>query len=64
MNAWDAVERYERGELATFYDRLKEFSSSGYALAMNDTTYYKLNAGRNPNYPRRRERGSCGANIS
>ncbi|HDS1748416.1 hypothetical protein [Pseudomonas sp. M2] len=55
--------KYERSELAIIYDRLKEFSSSGYALAMNDTVYYKLNVGRNPNYPRRCKFGDCGADI-
>lgn len=53
----------ERSELAIIYDRLKEFSSSGYALAMNDTAYYKLNVGRNPNYPRRCKFGPCGADV-
>ncbi|NWC83671.1 ATPase [Pseudomonas putida] len=55
--------KYERSELAIIYDRLKEFSSSGYALAMNDTVYYKLNVGRNPNYPRRCKFGPCGADV-
>lgn len=55
--------KYERGELAIIYDRLKEFSSSGYALAMNDTVYYKLNFGRDPNYPRRCKFGPCGADV-
>ncbi|MGO0629165.1 hypothetical protein ACTORR_03715 [Pseudomonas sp. SAR267] len=56
--------KYERNELAIIYDRLKEFGSSGYALAMNDTVYYKLNVGRNPNYPRRCKFGPCGAGIA
>ncbi|MGE8114438.1 hypothetical protein [Pseudomonas sp. NPDC086566] len=55
--------KYERSELAIIYDRLKEFGSSGYALAMNDTVYYKLNVGRNPNYPRRCKFGPCSADI-
>ena len=55
--------KYERSELAVIYDRLKEFGSYGYALAMNDTVYYKLNVGRNPNYPRRCKFGPCGADI-
>lgn len=55
--------KYERSELAIIYDRLKAFSSSGYALAMNDTFYYKLSVGRNPNYPRRCKFGPCGADI-
>lgn len=55
--------KYERSELAMIYDRLKEFSSSGYALAMNDTVYYKLSVGRNPNYPRRCKFGPRGADI-
>ena len=55
--------KYERSELAMIYDRLKEFSSSGYALAMNDTIYYKLSVGRNPNYPRRCKFGPCDADI-
>lgn len=55
--------KYKRSELALIYDRLKEFSSSGYALAMNNTVYYKLSVGRNPNYPRRCKFGPCGADI-
>jgi hypothetical protein len=55
--------KYKRSELAIIYDRLKEFSSSGYALAMNNTVYYKLSVGRNPNYPRRCKFGPCGADI-
>ncbi|MBF8659924.1 ATPase [Pseudomonas putida] len=55
--------KYERSELAIIYDRLKDFSSSGYALAMNDTAYYKLSVGRNPNYPRRCKFGPCDADI-
>lgn len=53
----------ERSELAIIYDRLKEFSSSGYALAMNDTVYYKLSVGLNPNYPRRCKFGPCDADV-
>ena len=56
--------KYKRSELAIIYDRLKEFGSSGYALAMNDTVYYKLNVGRNPNYPRRCKFGPCGAGVA
>jgi len=55
--------KYERSELAIIYDRLKEFSSSGYALAMNDTVYYKLSVGLNPNYPRRCKFGPCDADV-
>lgn len=55
--------KHKRSELAIIYDRLKEFSSSGYALAMNNTVYYKLSVGRNPNYPRRCKFGPCGADI-
>ncbi|AZE72290.1 hypothetical protein C4K00_2061 [Pseudomonas synxantha] len=53
----------KRSELAIIYDRLKDFSSYGYALAMNDTIYYKLNVGRNQNYPRRCKFGPCSADT-
>lgn len=55
--------RYERSEVAMIYDRLKEFSSSGCALAMDDMVYYKLSVGRNPSYPRRCKFASCGADV-
>jgi hypothetical protein len=46
-------------ELAVIYDRIKLEVSWGYALAMNDSSYYKLNHGPNPHYPRRCTFGPC-----
>lgn len=46
-------------ELAMIYDRLKKTISWGYALAMNDTSYYNLNRSANPNYPTRCAFGPC-----
>lgn len=46
-------------ELAIIYGRLKETSSWGYALAMNDTIYYNINRISNPYYPQRYMFGPC-----
>ncbi|WP_449104525.1 hypothetical protein [Pseudomonas mohnii] len=46
-------------ELTVIYDGLKSGIAWGYALAMNDTYYYRLNSLANPNYPGRCAFGPC-----
>ncbi|OWP49776.1 ATPase [Pseudomonas nitroreducens] len=48
-------------ELAAIYDRIRTEVAWGYALAMNDSMYYQLNTGVNPNYPQRCTFGPCEA---
>ncbi|SEN66215.1 hypothetical protein SAMN04487857_1333 [Pseudomonas sp. ok272] len=47
-----------KAELATIYDRLKSDVTWGYALAMNDSAYYKCNTGHNAHYLQRCTLGS------
>ncbi|MDU9394717.1 hypothetical protein [Pseudomonas sp. zfem002] len=56
----DADLQREKERVFEVFDCLKEDVSFGYALAMNNTIYYKLNAGDNPNYSRCLSAGACG----
>jgi len=49
-------------EIVSIRQRLKMEISWGYALAMNDTWYYKLNSMANPHYPRRCMFSPCDEN--
>lgn len=51
-------------ELMQVYNRLKKTSAIGYALAMNNTSYYKFNSGPNYNYPQRCIFGPCASESS
>lgn len=51
-------------ELMLVYNRLKKTSAIGYALAMNNTSYYKFNSGPNYNYPQRCVFGPCASASS
>ncbi|MGO4005130.1 hypothetical protein ABVN23_29200 [Pseudomonas fluorescens] len=46
-------------QLVAIYGNLKSEVAWGYALAMNDTFYYRLNSAQNPSYPARCEFGPC-----
>jgi len=52
-----------REELAAIYNGLKINPALGYALAMNDTVYYRLNSISNPNYPVRCLFGPCAEQL-
>ncbi|MBH1928636.1 ATPase [Serratia rubidaea] len=53
-------------ELSEIYGRLKSERelSWGYALAMNNTSWYNLNRAPNPHFPQRCEFGPCEATIT
>ncbi|MBC3948674.1 ATPase [Pseudomonas folii] len=53
-----------RQELVQVYNRLKKTSAIGYALAMNNTSYYKFNNEPNYNYPQRCVFGPCASDSS
>jgi hypothetical protein len=46
-------------EIAVIYNNLKAEIAWGYALAMNDTVYYRLNSSPNPHYPTKCSFGPC-----
>ena len=46
-------------QITSIYNSLKAEISWGYALAMNDTAYYRLNSVSNPHYPVRCTFGPC-----
>ncbi|MFJ4431344.1 hypothetical protein ACIPZG_10260 [Pseudomonas sp. NPDC089395] len=48
-----------KNELVSIRQRLKTEIAWGYALAMNDTWYYRLNSASNPHYPQRCHFGPC-----
>ena len=46
-------------QLVAIYGNLKSEVAWGYALAMNDTFYYRLHSAPNSSYPARCEFGPC-----
>ena len=48
-----------KANLSTIRNSLKKEVAWGYALAMNNTNYYKLNVADNPHYPQRCVFGPC-----
>jgi len=52
----------ERARVEEVFESLKGISW-GYALAMNDSIYYRLNTGANPSYPESRSYGPSGERL-